>query len=154
MKMAKRRKVIHVESGKVFSTAAEAERAFGLPNSVLSEAIRLGKPCHGEVFKFADDDIVTEVKVSKDKPTKNTDSGNSKTATTTSTKYNGSPTDKQAASEYFNSIGYTTEVVDGVVMFYDCEETHGLAQLVRNSGYDASWGFGPRKEENRSSRYE
>ena len=38
------------------------------------------------------------------------------------------------ASEYFNSIGYTTEEVDGVVMFYDCEDTDSLADVVKQRG--------------------
>lgn len=145
--MAKRRKVVHVASGKVFSTAAEAERAFGFPNSVLSEAIRLGKPCHGEIFKFADDENIPEVVLE------------SKTVSTKLDKVKAilSPnsfTDKDKASEYFNSIGYTTEVVDGVVMFYDCKETDKLADVVKQSGYNASWGFGPRRKSERDKRYE
>lgn len=145
--MAKRRKVVHVESGKIFSTAAEAERAFGLPNSVLSEAIRLGKPCHGEVFRFAtEEDIanekpnVTITLTDKDRPVKTVINP-------------GCYTDKEKASEYFNSIGYTTEVVDGVVMFYDCEDTDSLADVVKQSGYIASWGYGPRQKATSDSRY-
>lgn len=67
--MAKRRSVLHVESGKVFPTAAAAEREFGFPESVLSEAIRLGKSYRGQLFKFVDEapaSISTDPKVKLD----------------------------------------------------------------------------------------
>jgi hypothetical protein len=143
--MAKRRKVIHVASGRIFNTAAEAEREFGLPNSVLSEAIRLGRPCHGEIFQFCtDEDLVTPVPEST--TTVYPDDGSvmeiklpNKKVIPKDTKYEGSPTDKSAASKYFNSLGYTTEVVDGIVQFYNVGYKD-VIKVVEDSGYNASWG--------------
>ena len=143
--MAKRRKVIHVSSGKVYNTAAEAEREFGFPNSVLSEAIRLGKPCHGELFKFYDEyEFEVEDETHDFEPVEDNDvvekpSSYPTLNPTGETKYNGSSTDKYAASEYFNSIGFDTEVVDGIVQFYGVEFNE-VKQAVIESGYNSSWG--------------
>ncbi len=135
--MAKRRKVIHVATGRIFNTAAEAEREFGLPNSVLSEAIRLGRPCHGEVFKFVDED--NNVDNIEDDFVDVSPSVTSKRIDPVPTKYDGSPTDKRAASEYFNSLGFETEVVSGIVQFYNADFRE-VRDAVKESGYNASWG--------------
>lgn len=147
--MAKRRPVIHVASGKVFATAAEAERAFNLPNSVLSEAIRLGKPCHGEIFRFADDQINESASISATSVSSDPNPGvpsssysRPKSSSSVPTKYGSSATDKRAASDYFNSKGYVTSVESGVVMFYE-STLDVVAKAVADSGYNASWGCYP-----------
>lgn len=160
--MAKRRKVIHVESGSIFKTAAEAERSYNLPAGVLSEAIRLGKPCHGHIFRFLDDcddqgkssnDISEEAKTvpdeSSSKPysTVSDDSysfGGKVFRKTDSTVYGASPSDKEAAIEYFSSLGYDVDGKDGVVMFYDADMNE-VRKLIYDSGYCASWGLSFKK---------
>lgn len=139
--MAKRRSVIHVESGKVFATSAEAERAFGFPGSVLSEAIRLGKPYRGHVFKFVDeaDSENTEVTERLEPSDVKSVLSMPKVTSDTPTAYGKSPFDKDAACEYFCSLGYDVKLEDGVVMFHDISITNA-ALLISSSGYGASWG--------------
>lgn len=61
--MAKRVSVIHEKTGTVYKTMSEAEKAFGIPSGMLSEAIKLGKPCRGEVFHVVDPNAVNNKKV-------------------------------------------------------------------------------------------
>ena len=153
--MSKRKKVIHVETGKVFSSAAAAEREFNLPESVLSEAIRLGRKCHGHLFKFYDEGVeYAEEHVEPVLPNKkNVDILNVVVDPCAPCH----PTDKEAASEYFNSLGYDTEVIDGVVLFHRIGEEvltyEAIKEVVKSSGYDASWGIGPHRSSSTSSRY-
>lgn len=155
--MAKRKRVIHVATGQIFKTAAEAERAFGIPSGVLSWDTKLGKACHGEVFKYLDDDELKEFTNNSENAEKDDAVEHKPASIFKHVERLTDRNDKDQASRYFNSLGYDTEVIGGVLVFYQATYDD-VFDLVRSSGYSSSWGCSSRsrsetKQSTLSERY-
>ena len=136
-----RRKVVHVPTGQIFDSAAAAERAFNLPESVLSESIRLGRLCHGEKFEFYEGQDITNVKAAE------VESPLPATTRVDSTRCyrpieRTSCKDKASTCEQLIASGYNCKLVDGVICFYGHTKDEVL-EAVKSANYDASFGICP-----------
>ena len=148
--MAKRRAIIHVEDNKYFKTMSAAEKEYSIPAGMLSEAMKLGKPCKGHVFKFADDEgdnseskNFTSTSSSKTNVVKNL-----QPTTKSIVKVDGDDVRRASYDEAvvcLTSIGYECEDIGGMVMIFNLKgatsETYDSIQSnLDEIGYRNSWG--------------
>ena len=154
--MAKRRSILHVESGKIYKTMSAAERDFDIKPGTISWEIQKqgGNSCEiaGNHFEALDPDsedsssVVSPVNSKSDKV--NTDEFKVKpdvspkvvSTPKSNKKLDGVIRDKDKAVETLTNMGYSCYLDSGVIMFNGVNIQEAKS-AVDSIGYDCSWGI-------------